>query len=379
MKRLWFVCIVLLSFCSVGLASTEDELNMLVAKMRQAILTQDKTAYLELMDLSDPIFAVEHSRFVNDWLANPVNQLELGFVLLEEKTNSAQGTLTWKYQNKDDDAISASYPVEFHKLEGRWLYAGEYWLELKAENISVKYVPGLEPQAQQVLEQLPEITQHVANSLEFQSQNKATVKIYASSESLTQSVGLSWTVFGGWNELNEAIKISSYPGVNISSRVLAHEITHNYAFEHFGSKSFPWWLDEGLAEYVSSRYWSATQLENKRRTVTTWAQNNTLEPWENLSDLNTTPTRLWGFVYTQGFAFVQYISQTYGQGNRNRWLSEISSGKSLADASQIAFEKSFAQLDQDFRAWLKQQSQTLLEVKVVAIPTLHKGFDILYP
>jgi hypothetical protein len=354
MKRLWLVLNAVLAFSGIGLASTEDNLKSLVAKMQQAILGQDKSAYFKLMDLSDPIFAVEHSRFVDDWLKNPVKHLELGFVLLEETANNARGELTWNYQNKDAEDVSASYPVTFHKLEDRWLYAGEYWLELQTKNISVKYVPGLELQARQVLDQLPEITKHVASSLEFQSQHMTTIKIYDSNESLTQSVGLSWTIFGGWNEPDEAIKISSYPWISISSSVLAHEITHNYAFEHFGSHNFPWWLDEGLAEYVSSKYWDVSMLNLKQNMVTGWALNNTLEPWENLSDLNTTPTHLWSFVYTQGFAFVQFITQTYGQCSRNRWLSEISSGNSLTDAAQIAFGKSFLQLDQDFRAWLKR-------------------------
>ncbi len=364
MKHLGLVLYAVLAFSSFGIASSEADLKLLVTKMQHAILTQDKSAYLALMDFGDPIFAVEHYRFVEDWLKNPVKQLELGFVLLEESTNNAQGLLTWNYQNKDGTNIVTSYTVSFHKLEDRWLYAGEYWLELQTENIKIQYAPGLERQARQVLERLPEITKLVSDSLEFQNQHKTTIKIYASSESLTQSVGLSWTVFDGWNEPDEAIKVWTEPGYSIASSILAHEMTHNYAFERFGAHSFPWWLDEGLAEHVASKYWNTTRLENRRRTVTTWALNKTLEPWENLSDLSTTPTRLWNHVYIQGFALVQYITQSYGQHGRNQWLNEISSGNSLSDAAQIAFGKSFAQLDLEFRALLERSSaqyQTQLE------------------
>jgi hypothetical protein len=367
MKRLWFVCFALLTFSSFGLASTEDDLKSLVSKMQQAVLTQNKNAYHELLDLSDPIFALEHSRFVDDWVKNPVKHLELAFALREEKTNEAQGKLTWDYQNKDGLNITSNSLVVFHKLEGRWLYAGEYWLELKAENISVKFVPGLESQAQSILERLPEVTKHVATSLEFQSQNTITVKIYDSRESLTQSVGLSWKVFGGWNEPGEAIKVSSRLGRNVSSALLAHEITHNYAFEHFGSRSFPWWLDEGLAQDVASTYWNASDVNLTLRDVKTWEADNTLEPWEKLSDLDTTPTNLWDYVYAQGFAFVHFIRQIYGQHGLNLWLTEISSSKtkSLSDAAQVTFGKSFVTLDQDFRAWLKKQTLKLLEVNVL--------------
>jgi hypothetical protein len=355
MKRLCLVFVMLVFGSSFGFANTDSDLKLLVSKMQIAVLAQDKSVYLELVDLSDPIFKVEHERFIADWMQNPVKQLELGVLLLDETANDARGLMTWKYQNKDGDHIRSSYIAKFEKLEATWRYAGEYWLELNSENVSVKYVPGLKDQAQQVLTELPTITKHVANSLEFQSLNMTTVKMYDSSEALTQSVGLSWTVFGGWNEPGEAIKITGYPSQGISSSTLAHEITHNYAFEHFGSHSFPWWLDEGLAEFVASTYWTSARLNKKLNTVSNWALNNILEPWENISDLNTTPTPLWDFVYVQGFTFVQYLSQIYGQGTRNRWLTEISSGKDLTQSAEIAFGASFEQVNQDFRTWLKRR------------------------
>lgn len=351
--RRFLVVIALLAGWSLAFASTEADLNNVVTKMQNAILSQNKNAYLELVDVADPVFALEHSRWVEDWVNHPVKQLEMKFILLEETVNSAIGTLTWKYQNRDGLKIVASCPVVFHTLERGWLYAGEYWLELKTVNISVKYAPGLQDQAKSVLERLPEITAHVSSSLEFQSQATTIVKIYDSKEAITQSVGLGWSLFTGWNEPGEAIKVSSEYGINISSSVLAHEITHNYAFELFGSSSFPWWLDEGLAEYVASRYWNSYQIESIRRKVADWIKTGELQTWENMAVLDETPTSLWKFVYAQGFAFVCYLTDVYGQKSRNQWLSQISSEKSLTAATQAKFGKSFEQLDQDFRQWLK--------------------------
>jgi hypothetical protein len=358
MKRLYLVFVVLVLSSSLGFASAESDLKILVSKMQTAILTQDKSAYLELVDLSDPIFKIEHQRFIDDWMQILVKKLELDMELLEENENDARGLLTWKYQNKDGDVLTSSYRAVFHKMQNTWRYAGESWQRVQAQNVDVLFMIGLEGQAQQVLELLPDITKHVADNLEFESQKPITVKMYDSDETVTQSVGLSWTLFGGWNEPDEAIKISGYTGATISSSLLAHEITHNYAFEHFGSHSFPWWLDEGLAEFVASRYWTASKLNKKLSTVSNWAIFNMLEPWDNISDLNATPTPLWDFVYLQGFAFVQYLSTAYGQSTRNRWLSEISSGKNLTQAAEIAFGASFDQINQDFRSWLKQRVAT---------------------
>jgi hypothetical protein len=358
MKRFCLVFVMLVLASSLGFASTEGELKLLVSKMQTAILTQDKSAYLELVDLRDPMFKVEHQRFVDDWMQHLVRKLELGVVLLEENANDARGLLTWTYQNKDGESIISSYNAEFVKLGGQWRYAGEFWQRIQTQNIDVLFMPGLNAQAQQVLESLPEIIKHVAGSLEFQSQRSITVKMYDSEENITQSVGLSWTLFGGWNEPEEAIKVSSYTGNSISQSLLAHEITHNYAFEHFGSHSFPWWLDEGLAEFVASTYWTASRLDKRLNTVSNWALSNTLEPWEKLSDLNSTPTPLWNFVYVQGFAFVHYLSTIYKQGARNRWLNEIAGGKDLSQAAEIAFGATFERVNQDFRTWLKQRVTT---------------------
>jgi hypothetical protein len=359
MRRFLGVVALLIS-SSLAFANTEADLNNIVVKMQNAILSQNKNAYLELVDVSDPVFALEHSRWVEDWVNHPVKQLELKFVLLEESLYSAIGTLTWKYQNRDGLRIVANYPVVFHALEHGWLYAGEYWLELKTANTSVKYAPGLQNQANSVLERLPEIGAHVANSLEFQSQATTIVKIYDSKEAITQSVGLGWSLFTGWNEPGEAIKVSSEYGINISSSVLAHEITHNYAFELFGASSFPWWLDEGLAEYVASKYWNSSQIESIQRKVADWAKMGELQAWDNMAVLDETPTSLWKFVYAQGFAFVRYLTDIYGQKSRNQWLNQISSGRSLTEAAQVQFGKTFGQLDQDFLLWLKVGNSTYL-------------------
>ena len=105
--RRFLVLVAWLAFSSLAFASTEDALNSLVNNMQQAILEQHKSTYLELVDLTDPVFALEHSRWVDDWVNHPVKQLELGFVLLGESLNSATGTLTWKYQNRDGLRIVA--------------------------------------------------------------------------------------------------------------------------------------------------------------------------------------------------------------------------------------------------------------------------------
>jgi hypothetical protein len=52
-----------------------SEIAELVASMQAAVEAADRDAYLALVDLSDPRFALEHTRWADDWAgANPVDQ-----------------------------------------------------------------------------------------------------------------------------------------------------------------------------------------------------------------------------------------------------------------------------------------------------------------
>jgi hypothetical protein len=358
MKRLFLIFVALLGCSSLGFAGTESELKTLVSNMQTSILVQNNVAYLELVDLSDPLFRVEHLRFIDDWMNILVKKLKLDFVLQHETEVEARGLITWNYQDINEDEFISKYEAIFHKIKGRWRYAGEYWRQIQKDKIKVLYMPGFEKQAQHMLEKVPEIIKYISESLEIQNKDPMTIKFYYSLETISQSVGLSWTNLAGWHEPNEAIKVFESLYSTNSRSILAHEITHYFMFQRFNFHRFPFWLEEGFAEYTASKYWSTKGITRSLNLALRWILNTGFEyweDWEDLSNLKTTPTMSIEHASVQGFAFVTYLTKTYGLTKRNRWLTEISSGKNLNQAAKIAFGKSFDQLDKDLKDWLKRR------------------------
>src|SRR5438105_4966312 len=48
-------------------ADDEQQIVALVEKMNAAVVAQNKALYLTYIDLSDPVFALEHTRWADEW------------------------------------------------------------------------------------------------------------------------------------------------------------------------------------------------------------------------------------------------------------------------------------------------------------------------
>src|SRR5215210_9167470 len=79
-------------------STAATELDGLLGSMQAAVQASDQDAYLALVDLSDPVFALEHTRWSDDWAGpNPVAEysLQLGEVVVAGETAVGQLTATW--------------------------------------------------------------------------------------------------------------------------------------------------------------------------------------------------------------------------------------------------------------------------------------------
>jgi hypothetical protein len=107
-----------------------------------------------------------------------------------------------------------------------------------------------------------------------------------------------------------------------------------------------------VAEYVASHFWTLTERNAQLAEVQAWQAEEGLVAWEAISDFAETPQALWRYVYPQGYAFVRYLTETYGQDARNAWLRAMAGGLTLPEASREAFAVSFGELNDGFLAWL---------------------------
>ena len=93
---------------------------------------------------------------------------------------------------------------------------------------------------------------------------------------------------------------------------------------------------------------AATALMNTQ----SWLANDELVDWAELADFNTTPVELWAYVYIQGYSFVRFLTEEYGQDTRNQWL--YATGElDIEVATEQVFDLSFDELDARFREWLQ--------------------------
>ena len=88
-------------------------------------------------------------------------------------------------------------------------------------------------------------------------------------------------------------------------------------------------------------------VDEERRT-------NGLAQWDDIDVFEETPEALWRYAYLQGYAFVAYVTDVYGQDARNAWIRAVAAD-GIEAGTQTVFEITFDDLDNAFLPWLEEQ------------------------
>lgn len=332
------------------------EIDALVASMATAVQAGDRTGYLALVDLSDPVFALEHTRWADEWSGpKPVTQYSLALAGLAIEGAAATGRLTvaWRLQG-DDVSRVATFAVRFtHGADG-WRYAGEDWVATEAPHFRVLVAPGLEATAPGIVADLPGVYEHVTTTLGYVPVTSMQIKEYADGEALVANTLLSLPIIRGWNEPGEALKLRVDPNAASQAPVIAHEFSHFVGFDRAGTHRtrMPWWLDEGVATFVAATYEGSSGGDARLAQVVAWAKEGKLAPWADMAVFETAPLELWTFAYPQGYAMVRYVTEQYGETARNAWLAAMATEMDIDGATPGALGVTFEELDAGFRTWL---------------------------
>ncbi len=337
--------------------TSEEAIVALVADMEAAVMAGDAEQYLSYVDLSNETFAVEHTNWANDWAETDfLTQFRLDVSDIEVDGDVAMATmrLSWSTNLNHQPGDVAVYPVQFRRIEGQWYYAGEYWETIETEHFLVRYMPGLEDTVDLLLPNLDDIYNSVTSAYEYEPQRPMEIKIYPRPRPLVANTLLSLPLIAGWNEPAESLKLQADNTERLPA-IVAHEFTHFLTFDQANHQPphIPWWLNEGIAQVLAEPFVSPTVDTNEAiRYVQSLVVDNALAPWEEMADFETTPVRLWRYVYPQGYAFVRFVTETYGPEQRNQWIHAQATEMTLDEATQTTFGISFDELDQQFREWL---------------------------
>ncbi len=304
-------------------------------------------------------FAVEGLNFAADLGRTPQPTATYRFSGIRTDGPQGRASLALSWERQPGQVSRVSLPVVLNRQGEVWRYGGEAFVALPAGGFTLDIldVPGLPARATSVAPLLPQAAAHVADVLGLQVPAAATVKVYPDMPTLSASVALSLQPVGGWNEPGEAIKLV-LPGGNSPAtellRVLSHEFTHLSVSAAAGpgrDKRLPWWLHEGLADFVARAYWTPGATQSRRERVAGYARGGWV-PLSELADFNTVPEDRWTYVYAQGLGLVEFLAATKGkEAPMQLALAFADTGEADGAAQALGFS-SFADLETKTRAWL---------------------------
>lgn len=336
-----------------------QQIAELVQNMAGAVQSQDQARYLSYVDLSDPVFALEHARWSEEWARGDIvtdYRLSVSKVRLVKDGALAELKMSWRTA-ADNKRHRATLPVRFRQgQDGQWRYAGEAWVTMGAGLFSVHSPPGAGSVAEDVTAMLPEIYAYVTGSLDYEPVGPVEVKFYDTKEALAATTLLSLKPIAGWNEPGEAIKLYRKKEPDRLRATLTHEMAHMVHFAPCapGPCTMPWWMMEGLAEYTQLEFQPNGDREDYIEQVQAWAADGELVPWEDISDFEATPVELWAHVYAQGYVMVRYVTESYGMEARNAWWQAVEASDDIETGTRLTLGLSLEELHSGLLDWLSK-------------------------
>ena len=341
-----------------GSLAPSAEIEFLVESMAANVRVGNRADYLELVDLSDPGFSLEHSRLADEWAGlHPAPDYQLAVTDLEVDGDAASGRLIANWTNFHELPRAATWTGTFVWGSEGWRYAGEAWTTSEVPHFTIKVAPGAEDQLPNVTEDLPAIHAHVVDTLDYTPVGNLQIKLYADAPALAANTLLSLPDINGWNEPGEALKLRVNPEDPYMTPTIAHEMTHFTNFDRAGTKrtKMPWWLDEGIAVFVARKFdLIKDPTDTATEVVAAWQADGTLVDWDRMAVYETTPQELWRNVYPQGYVMVKFVTTRFGPDLRNAWLAKMATEMDIEAATPAVLGLSFDDLDKAFREWLTQ-------------------------
>jgi hypothetical protein len=395
MRSILLLVVLLLARPALADDAIRAEIEGVLHQMAQAVLAGDREGYLEHVATGDPWFAMEQRHWADqlEKYRPAVFTLSIGdggegaAPLFTANRAEFPIMMAWRIDTGPKTSWGAGgeerwvrFPtVIFRKINGRWQFCGEKWEYKRGPNFIVRYLPGSEAVADDVVAVFPTSKKHVDAFFGIENTKPQIIQLYQSMDHLKATVYLCMPDhnLGGWNEPGESIKfMDSYiKGHEGWTYAFAHEYGHAATWE-LGDQAvdLPWWVSEGLAERAAQNFaqrrWVLTD-----RNIRRLAREDKLPKFEQLADYLTCEPPLKRLAYSQGHHMIAYIDTHWGDEGRNRWATLLAQGQSLDAATSAVMGIDFGELDARWRKSLLEGSvpesepdPALMEVKPASRP-----------
>ncbi|MBN1679210.1 MAG: hypothetical protein JW966_02890 [Anaerolineae bacterium] len=347
----------------------ELELSRLVAQMEQAVLAGDHDAYMTHIWDGDPVFKNDHEQWALDWQAHPLKAFEIrlnGVQATSPTTATARMTMIWT-QAVDIEAGSSggtTISAIFFKEGDTWFFAGEDWKMLEVDTIRLYYFAdasvNYEAQAAVIGDYLPSIVTRLTREFDITFEQPIYLRLYENPPMLQTMTRLSMPEINVWNEPGESIKMTltaynTAPNEPDVSRELTRLVLYDMGSGTHGN--FPWWLEDGIAEYGADLLRTFSQHSRSLKQIAALAfapddADQHLVGWDRLArEASLTPGEHTTAIY-QTATLLHFITEQYGSTTRNAWIRAIATDQTLDDACQDHLGASFDDLTTQWFDWL---------------------------
>lgn len=352
----------------------EIELNRVAAYLENAVLSGDLDAFLSYVWQDDPVFTADITAWAADWVAHPLEYFHIdlfNIVARETGTAEARMTIRWRVQGRTGagSAGGATISAQFFQDGTRWLFAGPHWATAELDGVTLYYFAtdaiDNTAQARVVLEYLPSIFTGVTVEFDHVPERTAHIQLYESPVTLRNWTRVSMPDITRWNMPGESIKIPlTVNNTAPDEPIVGRELTRFVLYDMAGGvrDNYPWWMEEGIAEYGGLRFSTLSQRNRVLKGIVALAlaPENAEEQLFEWADLESEPIDLLAefeqIAIQQAYTLIHYITETYGKDTRNAWIGAVAGGQSIADATQEHLGVSFDDLDAAWRDWLRNQT-----------------------
>lgn len=246
------------------------------------------------------------------------------------------------------------------------LYATEYgrnkitgtdldWWVIHSPHFDVYYEEGTENVAESTAVIAEREVRLLSDTFDYLPSDPIPIVVYRSPARFRQTTLLSQELgegVGGFTEFYKGRIAIPFEGVWSNYRhVLAHELNHAYVYDMMYRRELtdiirsraPLWVMEGLAEYTSLGWDTASEVEFRDLVI-----SNSIATVEELS------RRGDYLVYRQGQAIYHFMVERYGQERFIEFVRHMRNRDGIEGAIRDAFDMTVAQFSERFIEWARE-------------------------